>query len=102
MYLAIFTQITRPLRSFTDAFANINQGIAAGERVLALLDEKSEITDAPDAVEMTGLKRDIEFRDVRFSYDNKEVIRGVSFKIKKGETVAWSALRVGVNRPFPI
>ena len=78
MYLAIFTQITRPLRSFTDAFANINQGIAAGERVLALL----------DAVEMTGLKRDIEFRDVRFSYDNKEVIRGVSFKIKKGETVA--------------
>ena len=88
MSLAIFTQITRPLRSFTDAFANINQGIAAGERVLALLDEKSEITDAPDAVEMTGLKRDIEFRDVRFSYDNKEVIRGVSFKIKKGETVA--------------
>ena len=88
MYLAIFTQITRPLRSFTDAFANINQGIAAGERVLALLDEKSEITDAPDAVEMTGLKRDIEFRDVRFSYDNKEVIHGVSFKIKKGETVA--------------
>lgn len=88
MYLAIFTQITRPLRSFTDAFANINQGIAAGERVLALLDEKSEITDAPDAVEMTGLKHEIEFRDVRFSYDNKEVIRGVSFKIKKGETVA--------------
>lgn len=88
MYLAIFTQITRPLRSFTDAFANINQGIAAGERVLALLDEKSDITDAPDAVEMTGLKHEIEFRDVRFSYDNKEVIRGVSFKIKKGETVA--------------
>ncbi len=88
MYLAIFTQITRPLRSFTDAFANINQGIAAGERVLALLDEKSEINDAPDAVEMTGLKHEIEFRDVRFSYDNKEVIRGVSFKIKKGETVA--------------
>ena len=35
-YLSIFTQITRPLRSFTDSFANINQGIAAGERVLAL------------------------------------------------------------------
>ena len=54
-YLSIFTQITRPLRSFTDSFANINQGIAAGERVLALLDEKSKITNAPDAVRMTGL-----------------------------------------------
>lgn len=87
-YLSIFTQITRPLRSFTDSFANINQGIAAGERVLALLDEKSKITNAPDAVRMTGLHDEIEFRDVRFSYDNKEVICGVNFKIRKGETVA--------------
>ena len=87
-YLSIFTQITRPLRSFTDSFANINQGIAAGERVLALLDEKSTITNAPDAVRMTGLHDEIEFRDVRFSYDNKEVICGVNFKIRKGETVA--------------
>ena len=87
-YLSIFTQITRPLRSFTDSFANINQGIAAGERVLALLDEKSKITNAPDAVRMTGLHDEIEFRDVRFSYDNKEVICGVNFKIRTGETVA--------------
>ena len=87
-YLSIFTQIIRPLRSFTDSFANINQGIAAGERVLALLDEKSKITNAPDAVRMTGLHDEIEFRDVRFSYDNKEVICGVNFKIRKGETVA--------------
>ena len=87
-YLSIFTQITRPLRSFTDSFANINQGIAAGERVLALLDEKSKITNAPDAVRMTRLHDEIEFRDVRFSYDNKEVICGVNFKIRKGETVA--------------
>ena len=87
-YLSIFTQITRPLRSFTDSFANINQGIAAGERVLALLDDKSKITNAPDAVRMTGLHDEIEFRDVRFSYDNKEVICGVNFKIRKGETVA--------------
>ena len=87
-YLSIFTQITRPLRSFTDSFANINQGIAAGERVLALLDEKSKTTNPPDAVRMTGLHDEIEFRDVRFSYDNKEVICGVNFKIRKGETVA--------------
>ena len=87
-YLSIFTQITRPLRSFTDSFANINQGIAAGERVLALLDEKSKITNAPDAFGLTGLHDEIEFRDVRFSYDNKEVICGVNFKIRKGETVA--------------
>lgn len=87
-YLAVFSQITRPVRSFADAFANINQGIAAGERVLDLLDEKNQVPDAPDAVEMDGFNDKIEFRDVRFQYENKPVICGVSFTINKGETVA--------------
>lgn len=87
-YLAIFTQITRPLRSFTDAFSNINQGIAAGERVLGLLDTKSQISNEPDAVELTGFREAIEFRNVRFAYENKEVIKGISFTVRRGETVA--------------
>ena len=88
-YLSIFTQITRPLRSFTDSFANINQGVAAGERILMLLDTKTEVPDAPDARTLDGLHEGIEFRNVRFSYDgNREVIDGVSFTIRKGETVA--------------
>ncbi len=87
-YIAIFSQITRPVRSLTDAFSTINQGIAAGERVLALLDTPSQITDAPDAVELTEFRDEIEFRDVRFSYETREVIQGVSFKVKKGQTVA--------------
>lgn len=87
-FLAVFTQITRPMRSFTDAFANINQGIAAGHRVLALLDTPSAITNAPDAVEMKGFSDSIEFRDVHFSYESREVICGVSFTVRKGQTVA--------------
>ena len=87
-FILIFTQITRPMRSITDSFGNINQGIAAGERVFALLDTKSTITNAPDAVELTEFRESIEFRDVRFTYDTREVIGGVSFKVNKGETVA--------------
>ena len=37
-FLAMFSQITRPVRSFIDQFATINQGIAAGERIFAVLD----------------------------------------------------------------
>ena len=83
------SQITRPVRSFIDQFANINQGVAAGERILMLLDTKTEVPDAPDARTLDGLHEGIEFRNVRFSYDgNREVIDGVSFTIRKGETVA--------------
>ncbi len=87
-YIAAFSQLTRPVRTFTEAFANINQGIAAGDRVFELLDAKSTITDVPNAIEMKAFNSEIEFRDVRFSYENKEVIKGISFKIRKGETVA--------------
>lgn len=87
-YLAIFTQITRPVRSFTDAFSTINQGIAAGERVLALLDTPSAVQNKPDAVMVKDFKSELSFTDVKFKYEVKEVIRGVSFTVKKGETVA--------------
>ena len=88
-FVAIFSQITRPVRTFIDQFANINQGIAAGERIFSIIDTKPEIQDSPDAKELTGLKEKIEFRDVHFSYDgSREVIDGVSFEILRGQTVA--------------
>lgn len=87
-YLAMFSQLTRPLRSFVDAFSGINQGIAAGERVLAILDEKPAFEDAPNAIELNGFNDELQVRDVRFSYDSREVICGVSFDVKKGETIA--------------
>ncbi len=88
-FVAIFSQITRPVRTFIDQFANINQGIAAGERIFTLIDAESEIQDKPDAVKMNGLKDKIEFRNVCFSYDGqREVLSNISLEIKRGETVA--------------
>ncbi len=48
IFIGMFSQITRPVRAIIDQFATINQGIAAGERVLALLDVRSEIVDKPE------------------------------------------------------
>ena len=88
-FVAIFSQITRPVRAFVDQFANINQGIAAGERIFALLDSRPEIVDKPDARPFEGLREKIEFCDVHFAYDGRrEVIDGVSFEVRRGETVA--------------
>ena len=88
-FIAAFSQITRPLRSFIDQFANINQGVAAGERIFQLIDTPSEVTDKADARDFEGLKEAIELRDVCFSYDGeREVIKNVTMRIGKGETIA--------------
>ncbi len=88
-FIAAFSQITRPLRSFIDQFASINQGVAAGERIFSIIDTESEVKDAPDAKPFEGLKESIELRNVHFTYDGaREVINDVSITIRKGQTIA--------------
>ena len=88
-FIAAFSQITRPLRSFIDQFANINQGVAAGERIFTIIDARSEVKDKADAREFEGIKYNIELKNVHFSYDgSREVINDISIEIRKGETVA--------------
>ena len=88
-YIAAFSQLTRPLRSFIDQFANINQGIAAGERIFSIIDAQSDVQDKADAVELAEFKDKIEFKNITFSYDStREILHDVSFTVRKGETVA--------------
>ena len=88
-FIAAFSQITRPVRSFIDQFANINQGVAAGERIFSVIDAQSDVRDSAYARKFEGLKESIELRNVSFSYDGqRNVINDASITIRKGETVA--------------
>jgi subfamily B ATP-binding cassette protein MsbA len=87
-YIALFSQLMRPAKAISDSFTNIHSGVAAGERVLALIDEKPLIVDAPDAVPLTGFNEAIEFKHVSFAYQDKEVLSGINLKVPKGKTVA--------------
>ena len=88
-YIAAFSQLTRPLRSFIDQFANINQGIAAGERIFSIIDAKSTVEDKPNALKLGEFNDKIEFRNISFSYDGqREILHNISFEVRKGETVA--------------
>ncbi|WP_134089500.1 ABC transporter ATP-binding protein [Olivibacter sp. XZL3] len=87
-YIAMFSQVMRPAKAITDSFSNIHSGIAAGERVLELIDERPAIADSPNAVAVTDFKEAIAFRNVSFSYQDKKVLDNISFDIPKGKTIA--------------
>jgi subfamily B ATP-binding cassette protein MsbA len=78
----------RPAKAISDSFSNIHQGIAAGERVLALIDEKPLIVDAPDAIAIAGFNDCVEFKNVSFAYEEKAILSGINLRIPKGKTVA--------------
>ncbi len=87
-YIAIFSQVINPIKSISSSFSNIHQGLAAGDRVLGLIDFIPEVTDTQKPFVLKGFKEKIEFRDVSFGYGEKDVLNRVNFTIAKGETVA--------------
>lgn len=87
-YIGIFSQLMRPAKAISDSFSTIHSGIAAGERVLVLIDEKPAIKDAPDAVAITGFEEGVHFKDVSFAYDEKPILSHINFTIPRGKTVA--------------
>src|SRR5690554_2376715 len=87
-YIAIFSQLMRPAKAITESFSTIHSGIAAGERVLALMDEKPEITDVPNGVVLKDFKESIQLENISFSYPGRPVLKSINLAIPKGKTVA--------------
>lgn len=87
-YIAIFSQVLRPAKAITSSFGALVGGIIAGERVLALVDTKSEIVDKEGAIQCKDLSDKIEFKNVSFAYGANEVLSELNFIIPKGKTVA--------------
>jgi len=78
----------RPLRQIADKFNTLQMGMVAANRVFKILDTDSHIADQGKLVR-SDVRGDLEFRDVRFGYaPGEEVLHGISFKAKAGETVA--------------
>jgi len=87
-YLVVFSQIIPPAKAFSDAIFKINKGAASIDRINDIMHAEVTITDKPDAVPLAQFKEKIEFKNVRFSYKDEEVIKGINLTIEKGQTVA--------------
>lgn len=87
-FIAIYSQILPPLKTFSSSISNVQKGIASAKRVFEIIDKKSEIEDRPDAIELQKFEKEIEFKNVTFAYDKEHVLKNINLKIEKGKTVA--------------
>ena len=101
VFVSYSTQLFDPILSFVRVISDFQAARASAERVIALLDEKCEITDTPEVIEKFGtefepkyenwpaIKGDIEFKDVSFGYKNcPPLFTNFNLKIKAGENIA--------------
>jgi ATP-binding cassette, subfamily B, bacterial MsbA len=80
-----------PVKKLSRVNANLQQAVAASERIFELLDLHTEVKEAPDARPLPAFRDTIEFRDVVFQYDDsheRNTLKGLSFSVRAGQMVA--------------
>ena len=86
---AFMLQLYVPLNFLGVIYREIRQALADMERLFALIDEHTEVRDAPDAPPLEVRGGEVRFEDVTFGYEpDRTILAGVSFAIPAGRTVA--------------
>ena len=79
-----------PVQNVSDQIMHIERALTSSERLFNLMDVQPKVVDKENAKEITHFDGKIEFRNVWFSYDNKNwVLKDVSFVVNKGDTCAF-------------
>jgi subfamily B ATP-binding cassette protein MsbA len=90
-FLAALLMMYAPAKKLSRVNANLQQAIAAGDRIFEMMDTHTEVAEAPGAMAMPSFSCAIEFRDVSFAYEDahpRAILRNVSFKVPAGQMVA--------------
>ena len=82
-------QFNQPIGQLSNIITNIQSALASAERVFELLDEKEEMKENPEPVEIKELKGNVKLDNIDFSYsEDKKLIQNMNLDIKPGQKVA--------------
>ncbi len=88
VYLAAFSQMIPPVKSFTKAMYNVQKGAASVERIEKILDAEEIIKEKENALDVKGIYKNIEFVNTSFSYGTEGVLKNINITIPKGKSFA--------------
>jgi len=88
VYLGLAYNILTPAKSLSKASYKIRKAYGAAERVFQVLDDNRFIKSNDNNAPLKDFSSSIDFSNVSFRYESEDVIKSLSLKIKKGETVA--------------
>lgn len=87
-YVVVFSQLIVPAKAITEAYYNVQKGVASADRIQEVLDAEEVITEKPDAVSKTDFNQTIEYKDVSFAYQAEKVLKNIHLTIGKGKMIA--------------
>jgi len=88
-FLLYVQQFFRPIQILSQFYTQAQSALAGVERIFLLLDEPSQLNDAPDAVEMPPIRGEVSFENVTFGYNSEQlVLKGVNLHASPGQMIA--------------
>jgi len=89
-FMAALLLMYGPAKKLSRVNANLQQTMAASERIFEMLDTHTEVKEQPRAAALQPFRRAIEFADVCFGYEDghDNILRGVSFRVDAGQMIA--------------
>ena len=90
-FIAIFSQLIPPAKSFSEAYANVQCGLSSAERINKILDGEISIFDKENAIPVKSFNDYIEYKNVSFAYykgNSGWALKDINLKIEKGKTIA--------------
>jgi ATP-binding cassette subfamily B protein/subfamily B ATP-binding cassette protein MsbA len=89
VFFAMLAGMSDPARRLSTLFNQLQQAVAAADRVYEVLDREPKITDPPNPVPLPRLSRSIRFENINFHYHSeKSVLEEINLEIRRGETLA--------------
>ena len=78
----------QPIKKGAKLFTSLQRSMAGADRCFEIIDTNTCLPEKADGVKLTSFDQSIEFKDVVFGYDQRNIIDGISFSIPKGSLVA--------------
>lgn len=87
-FLAVFYNIINPAKALSTSFSNLNKGSAAITRIEEVLNTPITVDDNPNGKKLESFTNRIEFKNVRFAYEDAVILDNINLVIEKGKTIA--------------
>ncbi|MEQ9424379.1 MAG: ABC transporter ATP-binding protein [Cyclobacteriaceae bacterium] len=88
VFLIIFSQILPPAKAISQAYTLMQRGLASAERVFELENKSDRIIEEKKSIHVTKFTERIELKNVHFSYDKTEILKGINLTFEKGKKYA--------------
>lgn len=87
--LTYWSQLVSPLTFFAGLGKSVNRSLVDAERILEIMETKPHVVNEPNAPPLHFKSGHVEFKSVRFSYDDKkEILKNISLSVRPGQTIA--------------